>query len=100
MRRRTGTLDLAALAGTLPAETGLALERTLSSLGTSTGELAGPATVDVWVDGDGLVRQLTLQVSGAGGATGTFTTRFVELGVDPGIVVPSDAVDAAQVAWP
>jgi hypothetical protein len=101
VRHRAGTLDLAAVAPGLPADARLALDRTLASLGTTVAEVSGPAAVDVWVDGDGLVRQLALEVTGGDhGETRTFVTRFVEFGVDPAIVVPTDAVDAAQVAWP
>ena len=84
-----------------PPTTRLALDRTLASLGTTLAEVTGPAAVDVWVDGNGLVRQVALEVTGGDrGETRTFVTRFVEFGVDPAIVVPTDAVDAAQVAWP
>jgi hypothetical protein len=101
VRHRAGTLDLAAVAPGMPADARLALDRTLASLGTTVAEVTGPAAVDVWVDGDGLIRQVALEVTGgAHGETRTFVTRFVEFGVDPAIVVPTDAVDAAQVAWP
>jgi hypothetical protein len=59
---------------------------------------------DVWVDADGLVRQITMQldftgVKGAGSGSGTVTMKFSDYGeaVDIGVPSDDDAFDLSEI---
>lgn len=84
--RYTAVVDLARLARDHAAELGD------PPLGARLGQLdATTVTVDVWIDGDDLVRKVVLRVPSAEGAATTVTLELYDFGKPVEVAVPADA---------
>jgi hypothetical protein len=84
-----------ALAG-LPDDTAEELRGALERLGIDDTTLA--QGVDVWIDGDGLVRRIRQEGAVPGGRGPVVTlVSFVQFGLDVAVDIPDDAVDASEI---
>lgn len=91
-RRYRVVIDLAKVAAELPEEQKALYEQQLEALGS------GTMPADVWLDADGLVRRIELDLSEVLGdvegqdlGTGTVTMEFFDYGQDVEVEVPDEA---------
>lgn len=99
-RHYRGSFTLRDAAATLPPDDLAELEQSLGSVGASGDALLDtPQQIDVWIDADGLVRQLrqTTTFPAPLDMTMVMEVRYVELDVAADIQVPTDFVDAASI---
>jgi hypothetical protein len=91
-----GTITTERALAELPDDAADELRGALERLGIDDTALA--QSVDVWIDGDGLVRRIR-QEGGAPGGQGPVVTliSFVQFGVDVAVAIPDDAVDASDI---
>jgi hypothetical protein len=96
-----GTVDLAKVAGVMPSANRAQLRAALAKLIAQSGIKSLP--VDVWVDGHGLVRRMTLVLSSPAGGLKLqmhMTLELFDFGATPPVAppAPGDTYDATQAA--
>jgi hypothetical protein len=97
-----GTFTLRDALAQLPADQAATLEAQFEGMGITDEFVDDQQGFDVWIDGDGLVRQVrqTIDISGVtGGDGGEVVTefRYVEFGVPVDIEIPTDATDISEL---
>jgi hypothetical protein len=99
----SGSATIREAAAALDPDAAADLAAAYERLGLSDEALDTPIQFDIWVDGDGLVRQVreTFDVGSitgdASGGDSTFELRFPEFGVDADIEIPTDAAELSDV---
>jgi hypothetical protein len=92
-----GTVTTERALAELPAPAAEELRSALDRLGLDDTALA--QGVDVWIDGDGLVRRIRQEAAVPNGQGGSVVSviSFVQFGVDAAVSIPDDAVDAGEL---
>jgi hypothetical protein len=97
-----GTFTVADALAQLPADDAATLEAQLEGMGLTEEFADTEQGFDVWVDGDGLVRQVrqTIDISAVTGVDGSVVAtefRYLEFGVPVEIEIPTDATDISEL---